>query len=725
MNAAFFQRSLKARVTLFSLAIFLISIWLLSFYASWMLRVDMERVMGEAQFSTASHIAATVNADLNARLGALEIIAESLSPVMSRSPATRQTLLENLPVFQTFFNGGTFVVGVDGTAIASVPASAERLGVNYMERDFIVAALRDGKAMIGRPVVGKQLNVPIFVMAVPIRNARGKVSGVLAGVTDLSKAGFLDAFATGAYGKSGGYLLISAQHRLIVTASDKRRVMEALPAPGIIPVMDNLLQGAEGTNIFTNARGVEVLNSGKIIPLAGWRAVVSLPVTEAFAPIRDMQRRILWVTILLTLLAGGLTWWVLRRQLAPLFVAAKTVALMSESKGPLSPLAVANPDEIGQLIEGFNHLLDALQHRENALRESHETLDRIVETTLDGYWCVDSLGFLRGVNNAYCQQSGYRRAELLGMQVAELVLMETPAETATWLQRVIEQGGDQFESVHRRKDGTVWHVEVSATFSNVAGGQILAFLRNISERKQTEDVLLKSEERFRQAMEATTDGLWDWNVAEDTGYFSPAYYSMLGYEPGEFIMNGQSWMDLIHPHDYQYAISFNQDCVENRRQSFEVEYRMKARDGSWVWILGRGKALERDAQGRALRMIGTHVDITERKQIEMALVAATVEADIANRAKSEFLAHMSHEIRTPMNAIVGAARLIENQRLTKRQRGYTEIMRYSSQVLLSLIDNILDLSKIEAAQITLNAEIFDLVSLLDATLRSVSILVAG
>ncbi|WP_220636276.1 diguanylate cyclase domain-containing protein [Georgfuchsia toluolica] len=130
------------------------------------------------------------------------------------------------------------------------------------------------------------------------------------------------------------------------------------------------------------------------------------------------------------------------------------------------------------------------------------------------------------------------------------------------------------------------------------------------------EALRESEERFRQAMEASTDGLWDWNITDDTGFFSPAYYRMLGYEVNEFPMTGHSWSELIHPDDYQQALTVNQECIDNRRQSFEVEYRMKCKDGSWKWILGRGKALQRDAQGHAIRMIGTHVDITERKRNE-------------------------------------------------------------------------------------------------------------
>jgi len=134
-----------------------------------------------------------------------------------------------------------------------------------------------------------------------------------------------------------------------------------------------------------------------------------------------------------------------------------------------------------------------------------------------------------------------------------------------------------------------------------------------------ESDLRHSETRFRLAMEATSDGLWDWNVASGEVYYSPGYWRMLGYDPDRSGRSVQDWADLLHPDDRALATRANQDCVENRAPGFEIEFRARAADGAWRWILGRGKAVERAADGRALRIIGTHVDITARKQAETTL----------------------------------------------------------------------------------------------------------
>jgi len=143
--------------------------------------------------------------------------------------------------------------------------------------------------------------------------------------------------------------------------------------------------------------------------------------------------------------------------------------------------------------------------------------------------------------------------------------------------------------------------------------------REFTSSRASEERLRLIEERFQLAMQATHDGLWDWDIPTGKVYFSPAYFAMLGYKPGAFPADAKTWIDLLHPGDRENVLRVNQNCIENRIESFEVEYRMKAANGEWRWILGRGESTARDEQGRATRMLGTHMDITERKAAEQIL----------------------------------------------------------------------------------------------------------
>src|ERR1035437_6464503 len=299
-------RSLKTRVTLFTLAIFLVSLWLLAFYANRILRTDMQHLLGDQQLSTATFVAANVNDDLTDRLSALELFAQALEPALLGNTEKLQTTLEQRQLLLRLFNGGVMILNLDGKVIADVPSSAGRVDVNLMDRDYVAAAIRDGQSTVGQPVLPKKLGVPSLGMAVPIHDTQGKIIGAVAGLTRLDTPNFLDSISRGHYGKTGAFLLVARQHRLIVTTSDKSRILEKIPAPGVDPVIDARVGGKQGTEVFVNPRGVQILSSAKNIATTGWFLAVSLPTEEAFAPIRDVQQRLLLTTLLLTLLAGAL-----------------------------------------------------------------------------------------------------------------------------------------------------------------------------------------------------------------------------------------------------------------------------------------------------------------------------------------------------------------------------------------------------------------------------------
>ena len=238
--------------------------------------------------------------------------------------------------------------------------------------------------------------------------------------------------------------------------------------------------------------------------------------------------------------------------------------------------------------------------------------------------------------------------------------------------------------------------------------------KNAAQLLKGERSLFESELRFREAMEATNDGLWDWHIVTGDVYFSPAYFRMLGYKPNELPNSAQTWLNLVHPDDVNAALAANQECIDNKCDRFSVEFRMRAKDGSLRWILGRGHAVARAPDGKALRMIGTHVDITERKFIEDTLISAKSqladlllertqsleEARRVSQAKSMFLATMSHELRTPLNSIIGFTELVSSHAFGPiGEPQYVEHAEYanmSAKHLLDMINEMLDLSKIEA-----------------------------
>ena len=322
----------------------------------------------------------------------------------------------------------------------------------------------------------------------------------------------------------------------------------------------------------------------------------------------------------------------------------------------------------------------------------------------------------------WCNQ---RMHEILGWPDQQLVGRSTRVWYATD-QDYEAFGGQAYDEIssgqtHRREqlmvrlDGTpVWTRMIGhAINANDPSQGSVWVVDDITTERALKEELRASEERLTLAMEASNDGLWDWNPQTRKTYYSPAYFRMLGYDPVESDDSKLNyWSALMHPDDRAANIEEMWRQLDAHGQ-FEMEYRLRTRDGDYRWILGRGKIVDRDEQGQPTRVIGTHTDVTQHKRLELELREARAAAEDAVRMKSDFLANMSHEIRTPMNAIVGLSHLLLKTNLDARQRDYLTKIQASSQHLLGIINDILDVSKIESGKLHIEHIAFDLAGVLD------------
>jgi len=479
--------SIKFRVTALALAIFAISIALLGYFAAHEMRGEMERALGNQQRATVSLVAAQINKEMAYRISALNFVAGNVNAGMLANPATLQKYIEQRKLFSLLFNAGIFVTRLDGTAMAELPRIG-RVGLNYMDRDHIAAALREGKTTFGKPIIGKRVHAPSFAMTVPIRDAGGRVIGAVAGATDLSQTSFLDSVTEGQYGETGGYLIVDPAHNLFVSASNnKSLVMQSLPAPGVNPVLDRRLKGFDGSAVNVSSVGVEVLTASARLPAAGWFIIATLPTAEAFAPIVEIRRRMYLLVALIMVIAGAIMWWALRRQLEPLLVAVKTLADPLHAD-KLLPLPVADKDEVGNLIGAFNRLTEMLKSRNAALRSESEKNRFMLQHASDGIHILDLEGNVVECSESFCASLGYSPAEMIGMNVAEWDATWSEAELHRILNEQFAQGRRaQFETRHRRKDGAVFEVEVSGLPLAIDGRPFVFYSsRDITKRKYVE-----------------------------------------------------------------------------------------------------------------------------------------------------------------------------------------------------------------------------------------------
>lgn len=265
-----------------------------------------------------------------------------------------------------------------------------------------------------------------------------------------------------------------------------------------------------------------------------------------------------------------------------------------------------------------------------------------------------------------------------------------------------------FLVIERVLEGRRWSASDKRFASTVADAIGSRYVRH----KLTER-LVRSEQRFRDAMDTTEDGIWEWDLDTDEVYLSPGLLRMAGYEPGELPSSGDTLRGLVHPED-QPKLAGEFAKLKHNRVPFEHgRIRWRHKNGAILWVFGRAQCVERRPDGSIKRILAVVSDHTHIMKQQEALKVARQRADDANVAKTEFLARMSHEIRTPMNAIIGMSHLAKDTPLNEQQRSYIEHIDQASTALLHIINEVLDFSKIEAGKLTLENAPFRFESLFD------------
>ncbi|MFA6465892.1 MAG: PAS domain S-box protein, partial [Desulfurivibrionaceae bacterium] len=225
------------------------------------------------------------------------------------------------------------------------------------------------------------------------------------------------------------------------------------------------------------------------------------------------------------------------------------------------------------------------------------------------------------VNDELCRMFGYSKEELTGLTWAELTHPDDLQADLDQFARLLSGSIDEYSMEKRfiHKNGSVVWTDLSVgcvRFDDGTVDYILALLVDITKRKKAQDELKTNEERLRLALAAANQGLYDLNVQTGEATVSPEYATMLGYDPADFHETNEKWIERLHPDDHEPVAAAYRDYIAGKISEYRVEFRQRTKPGDWKWILSLGKVVEYNPAGQPLRMLGTHTDITGRKQAE-------------------------------------------------------------------------------------------------------------
>lgn len=286
---------------------------------------------------------------------------------------------------------------------------------------------------------------------------------------------------------------------------------------------------------------------------------------------------------------------------------------------------------------------------------------------------------------------------------------EVEGVNAAVAEAVANRTSIEFEKRIVRPNGEVRHVFSKGECEFSPSGElksIFGIFQDITERVQADQRFRVQQERFELAIEGSNDGIWDWDLDTDGVYYTHRNFELLGC-PRDGDANFVTWWtERVHPEDLPRVQDEIKAHLEDN-QPYDTTYRIRHDDGSWRWWRSKGRAA-RDANGKPTRFLGSNSDVTDLK-------AAVARAETASQAKSAFLANMSHEIRTPMNSILGMAQVLQRSDMPEKQRRRVDLIADSGRALMHILNDILDLSKVEAGKMELENIPFSVADMMRST----------
>jgi len=319
---------------------------------------------------------------------------------------------------------------------------------------------------------------------------------------------------------------------------------------------------------------------------------------------------------------------------------------------------------------------------------------------------------IQWVDGAVSPISGYTNEELLELGCfLPLVHPDDRERVSNHIQSLMPGDREMIEfRIVTKKKELRWVSHNGQCDAGTSQGELtlLGAVKDITDRKRVKETLRSSQNLLAQTQAIAQVGSWQFDVPKKKLTWSAETYRIFGVNEKTFEPSYESFLERVHPNDRAKVDQAYSSSLMEGKENYEIEHRLIRENSGEVRHVLEKCNHERDDSGTVVNSVGMVQDITERKSNETALLAATRAAEAANRSKSLFLAKVSHEIRTPLTSIIGFGELLEDAKLTPEEKRYVEVIHSSACNLSSLLEDILDLSKVDAGELAIKQKDFNL-----------------
>jgi len=365
---------------------------------------------------------------------------------------------------------------------------------------------------------------------------------------------------------------------------------------------------------------------------------------------------------------------------------------------------------------------------EDALRETNAYLENLINYANAPIIVWDPDFHITRFNNAFELMTGRTESEMLGKSLELLFPPELLEQSMSLIRKTMtgeRWETEEIEILHLNGSRHIvqWNSATLFATDGVTPIATIAQGHDITVRKNTEMALRESEERLQFVMQGSQLGSWDWNLETNEVKRNERWAEMLGYNVNEIGFTVKQWSDVIHPDDRKRAWQSVQDHIDGKTTMHRLEYRMLTKDGHIKWILDQAQAVQRDLDGRVIRMSGTHTDITQRKETEEEIRHKNNELIKLNAEKDKFYSIIAHDLRSPLTGFLGLTGLLKEEALNmtiEEIQSILENLNSSAANLFGLLENLLQWSQMQQGSIPFNPEIVHLNQLVAETIEMVN-----